>query len=190
MTDWEERYQAGDTPWDKGAPSPGLVDFLKAEPVRGEVLVPGCGLGFDVRALAATADRVVGLDVAQSAVEKARRFPRVGGEEFARGDFFDLPGKMRAAFDWVVEHTCFCAIDPERRADYAEAVVEALRPGARFLAVFYLDTGGGGGPPHETSAEELEALFESRLPLQRSWVPARTYPGREGCELMQLRFKK
>ena len=27
-TDWEAQYQKGETPWDKGAPSPGLVDFL------------------------------------------------------------------------------------------------------------------------------------------------------------------
>ena len=55
-TDWEDHYRTGDMPWDKGAPSPGLVDFLTSEPVRGRVLVPGCGLGYDVRALAATAD--------------------------------------------------------------------------------------------------------------------------------------
>src|ERR1041385_6675263 len=27
-TDWEQRYQTGDMPWEKGEPSPGLVDFL------------------------------------------------------------------------------------------------------------------------------------------------------------------
>ena len=26
--DWEHRYQTKDMPWEKGAPSPGLVDFL------------------------------------------------------------------------------------------------------------------------------------------------------------------
>ena len=29
---WEARYQSGDMPWEKGAPSPGLVDFLAAHP--------------------------------------------------------------------------------------------------------------------------------------------------------------
>ena len=29
---WENRYQTGDMPWEKGAPSPGLVDFLAAHP--------------------------------------------------------------------------------------------------------------------------------------------------------------
>jgi len=37
-TNWEERYQTGDMPWEKGEPSPGLVDFLAAHPElpRGE----------------------------------------------------------------------------------------------------------------------------------------------------------
>ena len=54
-TDWEAHYQANDTPWDKGEPSPGLVDWLAAHPAvpRGTVLVPGCGMGHDVRAWAA-----------------------------------------------------------------------------------------------------------------------------------------
>src|SRR2546425_62305 len=44
---WEGRYQAKDTPWDKGEASPGLVDFLATHPElkRGTVCVPGCGFG-------------------------------------------------------------------------------------------------------------------------------------------------
>src|SRR6266568_7533757 len=54
QTNWETRYQTNDMPWEKGAPSPGLVDFLAAHPdlPRGTVCVPGCGTGHDVRAWA------------------------------------------------------------------------------------------------------------------------------------------
>src|ERR1039458_9435666 len=40
---WEARYQTGEMSWEKGAPSPGLVDFLAARPglPRGTVCVPG-----------------------------------------------------------------------------------------------------------------------------------------------------
>ena len=42
-TDWDRRYRQEDTPWDKGEPAPGLVDWLKKNqldpPTR--VLVPG-----------------------------------------------------------------------------------------------------------------------------------------------------
>ena len=111
-TEWELQYQKGETPWEKGAPSPGLVDFLAAEPIRGHVLVPGCGFGHDVRALAATAGEVIGLDLAPSAVEAAERVPKVRAERYVVGDLFALPPNMRRAFDWVVEHTCFAPSIP------------------------------------------------------------------------------
>src|ERR1700678_1457302 len=98
-TDWELQYQKGETPWEKGAPSPGLIDFLAAEPLRGRVLVPGCGFGHDVRALATTADEVIGLDLAPSAVEAAERPPKVAAERYVAGYLFALPTEMRGAFD-------------------------------------------------------------------------------------------
>jgi SAM-dependent methyltransferase len=187
-TDWEAHYQRGETPWDKGAPSPGLVDFLARHPVRGRVLVPGCGFGHDVRALAATAQEVVGLDLAPSAVSGAEALPKVGGERYVLGDFLNpVPGEMRG-FDWVWEHTCFCAISPSQRPTYVRAVASALRPGGEFLAVFYLDPGNSSpeeGPPFEVSKEELDALFKTDFELVDEWLPLRAYPGREGREWMR-----
>lgn len=188
-TDWDERYRTGETPWDKGAPHPALIAFLKAQPVHGRVLVPGCGLGHDVRALAATADEVTGLDIAPAAIRASKAQPAIGGERYVLGDLFALPPAMRGAFDCVFEHTCFCAIDPGLRTDYVAAVAGALRPGGHLLAIFYLDPGldpGEGGPPFGTSKLELDALFSSRFSLVKEWQPAATYPGREGRELFRV----
>ena len=68
---WETRYQAGDMHWDKGAPSPGLVDFLVAHPdlPRGTVCVPGCGTGHDVREFARSGFDAFGFDIAPSAIQ-------------------------------------------------------------------------------------------------------------------------
>ena len=188
-TDWEAHYQREETPWEKGAPSPALVSFLHAQPVHGRVLVPGCGFGHDVRALAATADEVIGIDIAPSAVRQARAFPAVGGESYAVADLFDLPAKMRGAFDWVWEHTCFCAIEPIQRPAYVDAVASALRPGGHLLAVFYLDPGNDSpddGPPFGVSIAELDRLFAPRFALVKEWLPSGAYPGREGREWMRL----
>jgi SAM-dependent methyltransferase len=188
-TDWESHYQQGDTPWEKGGPSPGLVDFLAVEPVRGRVLVPGCGHGHDVRALAATADEVVGIDIAPSAITAASNVPPVDGERYELADLFALPPHLRGAFDWVWEHTCFCAIDPAQRPAYVEAVAGALKPGGKLLAIFYLDPGNDSpdeGPPFEVSIAELDRLFLPRFELIREWLPLRTYPGREGREWMRI----
>src|SRR3982751_2435780 len=72
--DWELRYQSGDMPWEKGAPAPGLVDFLKAHPElpRGTVCVPGCGSGHDVLAWASAGFYASGFDLAPSAIRLSR----------------------------------------------------------------------------------------------------------------------
>src|ERR1017187_7550104 len=78
QNDWEARYQSGDMPWEKGAPSPGLVDFLAAHPdlARGTVCVPGCGTGHDVRAWAKAGFQTFGYDFPPSAVRLPPQRPR------------------------------------------------------------------------------------------------------------------
>src|SRR5258707_6941462 len=92
---WESRYQSGDMPWEKGEPSPGLVDFLAAHPElpRGTVCVPGCGTGHDVRAWAKTGFEAFGFDLAPSAAKLApEKTPAAGvPTQVLRADF--LPGK-------------------------------------------------------------------------------------------------
>ncbi len=188
-TDWENHYRTADTPWDKSAPSPGLTDFLEETPPTGRVLSPGCGRGHDVRAFASRGLETVGIDIAPSAVAEARSIAPVANERYEVADLFDLPPTLRGAFDWVWEHTCFCAIDLTRRADYAAAVAGALRPGGHFLAIFYLDPGQNrrdDGPPFETSLAELDRLFLPYFELRREWPPAHTYRGREHREWMRL----
>lgn len=187
-TDWEGRYKAGDMPWEKGAPSPGLLEYLDVNPPPlGRILVPGCGYGHDVRALSHPGSEVVGIDIAPSALHGATERPAVAGEKYVHADLFDLPPEMRGSFDWVWEHTCFCAIDPAKRADYVRGVAGALKPGGALLAIFYLDPGNeGDGPPYGVTLPELDALFGGAFTLEREWMPGKAYPGREGCEWMRL----
>jgi methyl halide transferase len=115
-TDWETRYQTGDMPWEKGEAAPGLVDFLAAhhELPRGSVLVPGCGTGHDARAWARAGFNVVGMDLAPSAIRLATERTQAAGlnAQFRLTDF--LKGETTETFDWVFEHTLYCAIDPQQ----------------------------------------------------------------------------
>lgn len=189
---WEAAYQQKDTPWDKGGASPGLVDFLEASPVLGRVLVPGCGLGHDVRAIAkAGAAEVVGVDIAPTALERARKHKTAGAERFVEADLFDLPGEYSGAFDWVWEHTCFCALPRAQRENYVRAVRGTLKKGGSLAAVFFLDPGlpdPDAGPPFGVTKKELDVLFikSGAFKLIHEWEPKRWYPGREGREWMRL----
>ena len=79
MNPWEDRYQDGETHWDKGEATPCLLQWLESETAsgltRGRVLVPGCGFGHDVRAWAEAGFEAHGLDIAPSAVRGRGRKP-------------------------------------------------------------------------------------------------------------------
>jgi SAM-dependent methyltransferase len=187
--DWEERYRRGDTPWEKGQAHPALVEWLATNAMSGRVIVPGCGLGHDVRVLARAGEEVIAVDVAPFAIAAAEAFPRHGKESYILGDFFD-PGVVQGEFDWVFEHTLFCAIRPDRREDYARRVTELLKPGGRLLAIFFLepehDESDEGGPPFGCSLEELDTLFSPHFQLIDQIDNLPTYPGREAREILRL----
>jgi len=198
--DWDQLYRERHTPWDKGQPAPPLLEWVAANPGRlgGKILVPGSGLGHDVRTIASLAnvETVVGLDLSPSAVALANDLPRAGGETHLVGDLFALAPEHRGTYDWVWEHTCFCAIDPALRDAYVEAVHGALRPGGSLLGVFYLNPYDdehqpGQGPPHGCGLEELEERFagSGRFTIEESVVPGKAYPGREGLERL-VRMKR
>ncbi len=191
--DWDELYREGHTPWDKGSAAPPLLEWIAAHPdqIGGHILVPGSGPGHDVRALAVLPGvvKAVGLDLSPVATARASALPRAGVERHVTGDLFDLAPEHRGTYDWVWEHTCFCAIDPASRAAYVEAVHATLKPGGQLLGVFYLDPYDdehppGGGPPHGCNVAELEERFagSGRFKIEESYVPAKSYPGREGLE--------
>ena len=185
-TDWEARYRSGDMPWEKGAPSPGLVDFLSTLPTaprRELVAVPGCGTGHDVRAWGAAGFETHGFDVAPSAIQAGLEKTKGTGltnVHYHLADFLhDDPPRQ---FDWLFEHTLFCAIERDQRDRYVESVVRWLKSDGQFLAVHYMIP-DEDGPPYGTKRDELMQRFSPHFELLKEWVP-RSYPNRTGLELM------
>jgi SAM-dependent methyltransferase len=191
MRDWEQCYRSGETPWDHGSAAPPLLELLEeygsALWLGGPVLVPGCGLGHDVRALADFGIPAVGLDLSETAVERARALSGEGAETYEAGDFLCPRWGEGRSFSAIWEHTCFCAILPGQRAAYAAAAA-ALRPAGGHLAgVFYLtphDPGEDeeGGPPFKVTVVELDEIFSPWFERIDGWVPQRAYPSRVGRE--------
>ncbi len=177
-------------PWEKGAPSPGLVDFLSANPElpRGTVCVPGCGTGHDAREWARTGFPTFGYDIAPSAIQLAEEKTRAAGlkAHFQIADFLRDEPPMQ--FDWAFEHTLFCAINPDERPAYVQALPRWLKPGGYYLAVNYLIP-DKDGPPFGTTRGEVTRWFSPQFDLLKEWVP-RSYPNRTGLELMLWWRKK
>ncbi len=190
MKDWEGCYQAGDTPWEKGTAAPPLSELMERQGVAvfgaGPVLVPGCGFGHDVRAIAAAGVPALGLDIAETAVRKAREIPCAAPASFETGDFLDPAWQAGRVFSAIWEHTCFCALPPASRQSYATAAANLLPPGGILAGVFYLTPNDPGeendGPPFNVSIAGLDSWFAPNFERIDGWVPQRCYPGREGRE--------
>lgn len=189
--DWNERYQTGETPWEKGEPHPELPFLLsryrRLVEEAGQVLVPGCGVGHDANLIADLCNgKVVGLDVAEEAIELAGARYSKKSLSFVVGDLFGWEG----SYDLVFEHTCFCAIPVERRNDYVATMGKLIPEGGHLLGIFFLnpDHEGEEGPPFGVTIEELEEFFGSQFELLWLKQPSQTFEARqgEGRELSML----
>jgi SAM-dependent methyltransferase len=157
----------------------------------GRVAVPGCGRGHDVRYLVQRGYGAVGFDFAPAAIAAARaraKADRVAAE-FEERDIFTLGRDYANAFDGVWEYTCFCAIDPARRAEYVRTMATILRPGGWLLACFFPLRRRGGGPPFPVARSEVRRLFAGPFRIERAWVPRSSVRPRQGQEWMVLFHK-
>jgi 3-hydroxyisobutyrate dehydrogenase-like beta-hydroxyacid dehydrogenase/SAM-dependent methyltransferase len=179
---WDQRYRDGRDGWELGAPTPPLEAFLRHDPRRplppGPVLVPGCGRGHEAALLADLGFEAVGLDISREALNEAQRLHGSGqpGLRWLQADLLDAAslrsaGLADGSLQGVVEHTCFCAIDPSRRGDYLAAVTRLLAPGGWLLGLFWCH-GRPGGPPFGSDADELGGQLRGAGLVPLLWEPA------------------
>ena len=190
VTDWEERYQQEDTPWDKDEPAPGLIDWLNEQTLAPEtrVLVPGCGRGHDASAWAKMGFETTGMDLSEIALANARqKYETLPNLAFFPGNF--LEEKPQEPYDLIFEHTLYCAIEPSRRDEYAKALNHWLKPSGLFLAIHFIFPLTEEGPPFGASKEEIAKRFEPGFELLNDWKP-RHFEGRRDEEWMFLWKRK
>ncbi|HSE95976.1 MAG TPA: methyltransferase domain-containing protein [Methylomirabilota bacterium] len=193
---WRARYRDGSDGWELGGPNPVLVTHLARRGLPGSaarIAVPGCGRGHDARLLAEQGSAVWGFDWAPEALAAARRLAAGAGDAvtFEERDIFRLAGThdegstaYLAFFDGIWEYTCFCAIDPARRAEYVNVLAAILVPGGWLLADFFPLRDGDGGPPYPVSRDEIRRLLAPHFVVVDEYVPGASAPGREGLEWM------
>ena len=170
---WQERFEKKETGWDRGGPSPQLLDWLDSgvlQPCR--IVVPGCGRGWEVVELARSGFDVVGLDYTPAAVEQVRaRCEQEGVKaEIVQADVLNYAPDQ--PFDAVYEQTCLCALHPEHWVNYARQLASWVRPGGSLFALFMQMVRTGAteegliqGPPYHCDINAMRAL----LP-EANWV--------------------
>ncbi|MEB3338644.1 MAG: methyltransferase domain-containing protein [Leptolyngbyaceae bacterium] len=165
---WEQRYQEGTTRWDLGQAAPTFVNWLQSPtaPPPGRLAVLGCGRGYEALLFASFGFEVMGFDFAPSAIAAATSLATSthSSAQFLQRDIFSLTEEFAGAFDYVVEHTCFCAIAPEQRAAYVNLVSSLLRPGGELLGLFFTHA-RPGGPPFGSTPTEIRQYFEPKFKI-------------------------
>ena len=182
---WEADYRLHTDGWDLGGPTSVLRRLAESGLLQpGKMLVPCAGRGYDAREFARHGFEVTAVDFAETAVSEMRRLAEDKAPvEIVQHDMFAMPHVLDGTFDYVLEYTCFCAIDPRRRAEYADLVRRLLKPGGLFIDLAFPLAQRPGGPPFAVSEAELLRLFQQRgFKLQSREIPNDSAPHRQGAE--------
>ena len=136
---WEKSYQSGDMSWDLGRPTPIFDDWIQYQTDSLSICVLGAGNGWDAMSFAEKGHNVTAVDFAESAINNMHAFAQERGVQInlIHSDIFDLDKLFTHTFDVVLEYTCFCAIDPERRLDYVRITKQILKANGKLVGIFF-----------------------------------------------------
>lgn len=184
---WENRYIEGTTGWDLGQAAPPFVSLLDsaAAPKTGKIAVLGAGSGYDASIFAQKGFEVIGFDFAPSAIASATQLAQNNGisAQFLQRNIFDLPAEFTHYFDYVLEHTCFCAIEPGDRPAYVKLVKSLLKPSGELIALYWAHN-QPGGPPFGTTTAEIRQYFEPDFEINSLTLASNSVPQRQGQEYL------
>jgi SAM-dependent methyltransferase len=161
---WEADYQRGTDGWDLGRPTPVFKRLASSNRFRpGRMIVLGAGRGHDAREFSRQGFDVTAVDFSSYAVEQMRRLAIPQAPiKILQHDIFSLPPELNGSFDCLLEYTCFCAIDPKRRAEYADLVARLLKDDGLFIDLAFPLDQRKGGPPYAVTETEIFDLFLNR----------------------------
>ena len=186
---FKQRYEAGDTPWDIGKPDLNLVQTVTALPIAPcQALDMGCGTGDNAIWLSQQQFRVLGIDVSETAIAKARQKALDANAPciFMVGDI--LRSQIEGSpFGFVFDRGFLHLLDAEeQRSKCAATVNRHLDEGGLWLSLLGNadEARGGPGPPRRTARDivyalepsfEILSLVSSHFELRqmdsaRSWV--------------------
>ena len=93
----------------------------------------------------------------------------------------------------VYEYTCYCAIDPDRRADYFSMVHSILKKNGLFFGIMIpldKDVYNDEGPPFGVSIKQIEELTASYFDIVENQFSKYSIEPRKGREKILVLKKK
>ena len=132
---WDSAYQGqGRAPWDIGRPSADLVKAIEEGTIKPcRTVELGCGSGTNAIYLAQQGFQVTGIDIAPTALTRAReKADRAGLQvQWLLADVTAPPALE--PFDFVFDRGCYHGIRGQNAAGYVSAIRRLTRPGASVV---------------------------------------------------------
>ena len=157
---FEWAYLNSRPPWDIGRPQPVLVRLADQGLITGSVIDVGCGTGENALHVAARSHDVLGIDLAPTAISRAREKALRRGirAEFEIADALDLRALGRT-FDVAIDFGLFHVFSDADRTIYERSLRDVLRPGARYFFMCFSDEQPGDMGPRRVSQAEIRGAF-------------------------------
>jgi SAM-dependent methyltransferase len=159
---WDASYWEGAAPWELDGPQPAVQRLLSRSVFVAPVLDAGCGSGDNTLLIAALGLEVLGVDVAQTAVIRAREKAAQRGieaAEFTVADALALE-RLGRTFATVLDSALFHTFDAEERVRYAASLAAVTDPGGTLYVLCFSDEGPDAGP-HPVSQADLTEAFRA-----------------------------
>ena len=182
---WEQRYEKGEIGWDLGAETP-VFTAISEKLKPGKVCILGCGNGYDAISFSKKGFSVTAVDFARTPINNLQIAARSLSLsiETIKKDIFDLIPDYSSQFDYIIEQTCFCAIDPRKRQQYGNLVHDLLKVGGKLIGLWMpLDKDIiDGGPPFGVKENEIKKLFSTKWKIIEDCFPIQSIEARKGRE--------
>lgn len=174
---WLERWQQNRINFHLNSVNPVLQQYGKSlfDKPKARVFVPLCGKSLDLVYLASLGHEVVGVELAELAVQSffaENHLPLNVQQEGAfqvfrapqitlyQGDFFATTKAQLGDFDFIYDRAALIALPSDMRRKYAAHLWSFLRPGGRLILVTVdYDQKVLEGPPFAVSTTEVASLF-------------------------------
>jgi len=157
--DWDTSY-SGTPPWDIGRPQTPFVELADAGQLRGAVLDIGCGTGEHTLLAAERGLRATGVDLARTAIARARTKARQRDLDarFLVQDALTVDA-LGETFDVVLDCGFFHVLPDTARGPLADVLRRVMAPGAAYYLLCFSDRVPGDAGPRRIHQEEIRTVF-------------------------------
>jgi len=179
---WTSRYKTNQLGWDIGYASPAITHFMdQVIDKEVKILIPGCGNAYEASYLWESGFKnIYVLDFSPVPLQKfSKQNPEFPKSQLINIDFFDAKGD----YDFIIEQTFFCALNPALRTKYVDKMLELLKPEGCLIGVLFDIPLFDDHPPFGGKKTEYEQLFSKHFDIQKMERAYNSIPERQGSEL-------